>query len=157
MIFVTVGTDTHQFDRLIIGIDELAEKRKIKEKVIAQIGNCEYTPKNFKHFRFKPYEEVEKLTKKSTIVISHGGAGSIMLAFENKKPLIVVPRLKKYNEHINNHQIEITEELEKQGRILAVYKISELDDKIKKIKKMNSKSFPKPMIPEIIENFVRMI
>ena len=157
MIFVTVGTDTHQFDRLIIGIDELVKKGKIKEDVIAQIGNCEYTPKNFKYFKFKPYEEIEKLTEKSTTVISHGGAGSIMLALENKKPLIVVPRLKKYNEHVNDHQIEITEELEKQGKILAVYEINELDDKIKKIKKMNSKSFPKPMIPEIIENFVRMI
>ncbi|NCS71563.1 MAG: beta-1,4-galactosyltransferase, partial [Candidatus Aenigmarchaeota archaeon] len=85
MIFVTVGTDTHQFDRLIKAMDDLVKKKATKEKVVAQIGNSTYEPKNFEYFRFKPYEEVEELTKKSNFVISHAGAGSIMLALENKK------------------------------------------------------------------------
>ncbi|NCN39182.1 MAG: beta-1,4-galactosyltransferase, partial [Candidatus Aenigmarchaeota archaeon] len=70
-------------------------------------------------------------------------------------PVIVVPRLKKYDEHVNDHQIEITKELEKQGRILGVYDISELKEKINKVEKMKSKSFPKPRIPGIIENFIK--
>ena len=157
MIFVTVGTTSYSFDRLLRAIDDLIETKKIKEKVIAQIGDSDYEPKNYEFFRFTSSEEIQELNKKCNLVISHAGAGSIMLALENKKPVVVVPRLKKYNEHVNDHQIELTNELEKQGRIIGVYDISELDNKIKKIRKIKKKKFPKSRIPEIIENFIKTI
>jgi UDP-N-acetylglucosamine transferase subunit ALG13 len=158
MIFVTVGTDIHQFDRLIKAIDRLVDQGEIKDKVIAQIGNCDYEPKNFEYFEFKPYEEVEKLTEESELVISHGGAGSIMLALEKRKPLIVVPRLIKYNEHVNDHQMELIQELEKQGKLFGVYDISNLKDTIKRVKKIKREKSQKSKtnkIVEILENYVK--
>ena len=157
MIFVTVGTDIHQFDRLIKAIDDLVEMGEIKEKIVAQIGNCDYKPKNFEYFKFKPYEEVEKLTKNSRLVISHGGAGSIMLALEKGKPLIIVPRLIRYDEHVNDHQIELTKELEKQGKLIGVYDIKDLKNSIqkaKKIKKPKKQLRETNKIGDIIEQYV---
>ena len=158
MILVTVGSNEHQFNRLIKEIDELKERKILKEEIIAQIGNSTYFPKNFDYFKFKPYEEMENLTRKSDIVISHAGAGSIMLALEMKKPLIVVPRMKKYGEHINDHQVEITRQLEKEGKLIGVYEIEKIMPaiiKARKIKKL--KSIKQTKIIEILNKFVKRL
>lgn len=156
MIFVTVGSNEHQFDRLIQAVDKLIEKGVIKEKVVSQIGNCRNTPKNIEYFTFGSYEKMEKLTKEASIVITHAGAGSIMLALEHKKPIIAVPRMKSYSEHINDHQIEITKELEKQGRVIGVYKIEDLSKAIERAKKRRIKiQFKSNKIIEILDEYVK--
>ncbi|MEM5792880.1 MAG: PssE/Cps14G family polysaccharide biosynthesis glycosyltransferase [Candidatus Aenigmatarchaeota archaeon] len=157
MIFVTVGSNEHQFNRLLEEIDKLAGSSKLNDKIIAQIGNSTYIPKNIEYFKFKPYNEIEKIVEESRIIISHAGAGSIMLALEKNKPLIVVPRMKKYGEHINDHQIEITRELEKQKKLIGVYDISKLESAIymsRKIKKIN-RDLKKTKIIDILNEYIK--
>jgi len=134
MIFVTVGTDTHQFNRLLREIDVLIEKKIIKERVIAQIGNSEYRPKNYDYFRFADYKKYIGLIKKARLVVSHGGAGTIITVLSYKKPLIVVPRLKKFGEHTDDHQKELVTQLDKDKRAIAVLNIKKLGEFIKKVK-----------------------
>ena len=71
-----------------------------------------------------------------------GKIGKIISALKKNKKVIAIPRLEKYGEHINDHQIEICEELEKEGYILY-YKdgIDSLDKLIKKIKNINLKQY----------------
>jgi len=136
MILATVGTDTHQFNRLIEELDKLVENKKLKDRVIAQIGNCTYIPKNYEHFRFADLEKFDKLNNSADIIISHAGAGSLITSSQYGKPIIVVPRLKRYNEHTDNHQVQIAKELEKQNKIVAVYDVKNLLDAIRKIKNL---------------------
>jgi beta-1,4-N-acetylglucosaminyltransferase len=131
MIFVTVGTDTNSFDRLLKKIDELIEKRKIKEEVVAQIGHSKYEPKNAKWFRFESYDKMKHYNKKARIVITHGGVGSILTALVLGKSVIAVPRMKELNEHIDNHQIELVKELVKENKVIGVFEIEQLENKIK--------------------------
>lgn len=157
MIFVTVGSNEHQFNRLLKEIDKLVESNKLNDKIVAQIGNSTYIPKKIEYFKFKPYDEIEKIVEKSKIIITHAGAGSIMLALEKNKPLIVVPRMKKYGEHVNDHQIEITKELEKQGKLIVVYDISKLESAIymsRKIKNIN-KDVKKIKIIDILNEYIK--
>jgi UDP-N-acetylglucosamine transferase subunit ALG13 len=128
MIFIMVGTHTQSFDRLLKKIDELIENKKITQKVIAQIGNTTYCPKNYDYKNFFPEEKRNQLLSESSIIISHAGAGCIIDSLLNGKIPIVVPRLKKYNEHNNNHQIDIIKEFEKQNKIIAIYNIEKLED-----------------------------
>ena len=125
MIFVTVGTHNQQFNRLLIEVDKLVETGEVKN-VIAQIGHSDYIPKNYKWFRFLDFEKMLVLQRKSDIIISHGGVGSIATALFLNKSIIVVPRLPKYNEHVDEHQFFTTKKLESQGRIIAVYKLKNL-------------------------------
>ena len=37
------------------------------------------------------------------------GLGTIISAITKRKPTIIFPRLKKYNEHVDDHQLEIAE------------------------------------------------
>ncbi len=121
MIFVTVGTHYQGFERLISAVDKLIEKNKIKDTVIMQIGYSKYIPKNCKWFKFIEPDEFLKYCNNSDIIISHGGIGSIIPPLKFKKKLIIVPRLKKFNEHTNDHQLQITKELERQKKIIAIY------------------------------------
>jgi len=134
MIFVTVGTDTHPFNRLLEEIDILIEKGKIREKTIAQIGYSTYKPKYYKYFKFTSFKKILELNKKARIIISHAGAGSTITALEYNKPLILVPRMKKFNEHTDDHQIQIAKELEKERRAIAACNVKGLEMAIKKIR-----------------------
>lgn len=124
LIFVSVGAGKIGFERLITEIDRIAGI--IEEPVILQIGISEYEPVNADYFRFLPREEIIHYYKNARIVICHAGIGSIITALEMKKPVIVVPRLKKLKEHHDDHQLEIARELEKANRVAAVYNIDDL-------------------------------
>ena len=158
MIFVTVGTHTQPFDRLLKKVDELVEKGKIKEKVIAQIGYSTYKPKNYNYFSFTSERKILELNKKARIIITHAGVGSIITALQFKKPIIAVPRLKKFNEHVNDHQLQIAKAFEKEGKILACYDINELEKIIKKAKKFKPKvKKKKSKILSILEEYLKKL
>jgi UDP-N-acetylglucosamine transferase subunit ALG13 len=64
-------------------------------------------------------------------VVSHAGAGSIVTALKEKTPVIVVPRLKKYNEHMNDHQLEIAKAMSDNKNVTVLYNIESLEDSLK--------------------------
>jgi UDP-N-acetylglucosamine transferase subunit ALG13 len=155
MIFTTVGTHTQPFDRLLKKIDELVEKGIIKEKIIAQVGYSTYKPKNYEYFTFTSEEKILELNKKARLIITHAGVGSIITALWFGKPIIVVPRLKKFNEHINDHQIQIAKAFEKEKKVLACYDIANLGKFVIKAKKFKPRiKKEKPKMFEIIKNFL---
>src|SRR3989338_11637410 len=122
MIFVTVGTHPGQFDRLIMHIDKIAPK--IKEKIIIQRGFTKYRPKNCEYFDFA--DSLEPYFKKARLVISQSATSLLEFVLFNKRPLITVPRQKKFHEHLNDHQIEFAVFLEEKTGIKAVLDINEL-------------------------------
>jgi UDP-N-acetylglucosamine transferase subunit ALG13 len=158
MIFVTVGTHEQPFDRLIRKIDELAAKGKIKEKIIAQIGYCSYIPENFEYFRFAPFEKMEKLFDSANLVITHAGVGSVFLALKKGKKVIVVSRMRKFGEHSDDHQIQVAKELERQGMIIGVYDIEDLEEAIEKSKNFAFKPLrKKSIIASKIDKFLKVL
>lgn len=129
MIFVTVGNHYKGFERLVIRADELAGK--IDEEMIIQIGNTDYLPKNAKYFKFCSYPEIQEYNKKARLVISHAGVGSIITALEQNTPVIIVPRLGKYGEVYDDHQLEIAEALASDSRVKVAYDTDNLIEDIK--------------------------
>ena len=156
MIFVTVGTHDQNFDRLIRKIDELARDKKIKDNVVIQTGYTDYKPKVCKWFKFVNPKDFEQLCKKSDLIITHAGVGSIMTCLKFGKTTIVVPRLKKFGEHRDDHQLQITKELEKQGKILAVYDVDQLKNIISKAGNWKPrKAFKESKILYLIYNYIK--
>lgn len=109
MIFVTVGSRQYPFDRLFKKIDILYDKGILTDKMFAQIGTSAYKPRNYEFEDFLSPEEFRNRIKQADIVVSHGASGSIMQALNAGKKVIVVSRLEKYGEHINDHQIQNNE------------------------------------------------
>jgi len=156
MIFVTVGTHTQPFNRLLEKIDELIEKGIIKEKVIAQVGYSTYKPRNYEYFTFTSEEKILELYKKARLIIAHAGVGSIIITLQFRKPIIVVPRLKKFGEHINDHQAQIARVFEREGKILVCYNVGELGNVIQKAKsfKPNLRKRSAPIF-KLVSKFLR--
>ncbi|WP_294404633.1 PssE/Cps14G family polysaccharide biosynthesis glycosyltransferase [uncultured Clostridium sp.] len=134
MIFITVGSQKFQFNRLLKAVDRLVENKKITEDVFAQIGYSDYKPKNYEYKEFLDRNEFEIMISKCDILITHGGTGAIINGLKRDKKVIAVPRLKEYGEHVDNHQLQIIHEFEEMNFISAVYDLKDLEDYINNIK-----------------------
>ncbi len=157
MIFLSVGTHPQPFDRLLKKVDELIEEKIVKEKVVAQTGVSKFFAKNISCKPFYDFKELEGLMKKSSMIITHAGAGSIIDAVNLKKPLIVVPRLKKFGEHTNDHQMELAAALEKSGLLVVVYDIEELENAILIAKKIKHGIKSGGELSKKLENYIEHV
>ncbi len=131
MIFVTVGTHEQQFNRLIQEIDRLKGDGVIRDAVVMQTGFSTYEPKHCKWSKLISYENMEANIKKAEIVITHGGPASFIAPLQIGKIPIVVPRQKKYEEHVNDHQLDFCKAVEERmGNIIVVEDVNTLQDVI---------------------------
>ena len=128
MIFVTIGTHPDQFDRLVRRIDEIAPK--IKEKIIIQRGFTKYIPKNVESFTFA--DNLEPYFNEARLVISHSATSLLEFVLKNKKPIITVPRQKKFKEHINDHQVEFALFLKEKYGVEAILDINKITPELLK-------------------------
>lgn len=118
-IFVTVGSRNYQFNRLFVKLDELFEQGILEGELFAQIGTSTYQPKHYEYKDFISQDEFFERVKWADLVVSHGASGSIMKALNANKKVLAVTRLEKYNEHINDHQIQNNEAFASNGYVLA--------------------------------------
>lgn len=126
MVYVTVGTMFLDFPRLILRIDEIA--RTTRERTIVQIGMGGTIPRYCEHFDFKPREEVLALQQEARVIVSHAGIGSVIDALQSKRPLIVVPRLMKFNEHTTEHQVDLARAVERRGWGRMLLDVADLEE-----------------------------
>ncbi len=152
LIFVSLGTQDKEFTRLLKLLDKEIEKGVIKEKVIVQAGYTKYTSKNMQIFDYVPKEDFEKYITKCDILITHGGVGSIFTGLKHDKKVLVMPRLAKYKEQHNDHQLEITEEFTKEGYILFFNDEKTFEKAYKKAEKFKPKKYKSNT-----QNMIRLI
>ena len=127
MIFVTVGTHEQPFNRLIKEVDRLVETSVIKDDVFIQTGYSTYEPQFCKWSSLISFDKMNELMETSDIIITHGGPATFMNAIVNGKKPIVVPRQEKYDEHVNDHQVDFAQQVkEKYNSIEVVTEISKL-------------------------------
>lgn len=131
MIFITLGSQKFQFNRLLKAIDELVSRGAISDEVFAQTGYSDYEPNNYKFKQFLSREEFADVVSKTDIVITHGGTGAIVGAIKAEKKVIAIPRLEKYGEHVDNHQKQLVAEFKKSNLICGIDECDELADAIK--------------------------
>lgn len=131
MIFLTVGTHEQPFNRLIEKMDSLKKDGLIEEDVIIQTGFSTYIPNNCRYDKFFGHDIMKTYVQEARIVITHGGPSSFIMPLQVGKIPIVVPRQKRYDEHVNDHQVDFVEQVEKrQKNIIVVKDIESLADTI---------------------------
>lgn len=133
MIFVTVGT-SFGFDRLIRAVDQAVEQGLIQETIRAQIGDGRYLPRHFDYVTSIGKLEFDGNIRTASAVISHAGMGTLTAALEQCKPIMVMPRLKRYGEVVNDHQVDIAEQFANNGHVLLARDERDLLRKIASLK-----------------------
>ena len=134
MIFLTVGTQ-FPFDRLVRAVDKAVARNGFKETIVAQVGEgFRYKPKNLQYVTLLKKEVFDRYVTEASAIVSHSGVGTITMALDRKKPLLVMPRLRKYGEVVNDHQLAIAQTFEELGHILAVYGAEDLPKRLRQLK-----------------------
>jgi beta-1,4-N-acetylglucosaminyltransferase len=119
MIFVTVGTHSQGFDRLVRAADELA--RDLDEAVVIQRGRSTYVPQYAEHVSFIGGGEMDALMSEARVIISHAAAGTILQVLRQGKPLIITPRSKLFREHFDNHQEQLAIALQLSNKAVVLF------------------------------------
>ena len=118
MIFVVLGTWGMSFSRPLIEIERLIKNGIIKENVIVQAGATKFKSDMMEVVDFFSKEKFDSYYKEASFIISQSGEGSIMNGLKYDKKVIVIARLIKYGEHIDNHQLDILNTFTSKGYIL---------------------------------------
>ncbi|MDB4925330.1 glycosyltransferase [Mucilaginibacter sp.] len=124
MIFVTAGTQL-PFDRLIKTIDNIAAEFP-STCFVVQALHSNYKAKNINVLDFISPSDFAKYIDDAQLIISHAGMGTIISALVKKKPIIVMPRLAKFKEHRNEHQLGTTKQMDMLGYVDVAYDEYEL-------------------------------
>jgi UDP-N-acetylglucosamine transferase subunit ALG13 len=108
MILVTVGVSNLPFDRLVAAVDGLSTGG---ETVVAQRGAARVRPQRAACFDYVPFVELREWVSKARLVICHAGIGSVALCLTMGQHPIVVPRLERLGESIDDHQLTFARRL----------------------------------------------
>lgn len=154
MIFVSTGSRRYQFDRLIKKLDEIA--CDINEQIFAQIAETEYIPSHLEYKRYLTPEEFSSYQDKADLVITHAGTGALISALKKGKQVIAIPRLAKYGEHSDDHQLQVADALSKEGYLRVVIDMDDLAETIEQCRRDPiTKKYDKPSnIVPIIEQYI---
>ena len=117
MIFVTVGSQKFQFDRLVKAVDDLVALGMAQGGAFAQTGACTYVPQHMGHEAFLDREAFRARMDACDVVVTHGGTGAIIGAVKDGKKVIAVPRRAEFGEHVDDHQAEIVRQFGEMGLI----------------------------------------
>lgn len=125
MIFVTIGT-AEPFDRLLRALDALPRT----EELVVQRGASSVTLGGARCVDFLPYEQVVAHIRVARAVIMHAGAGSIITCLAHGKSPIVVPRLARYGETCDDHQLAFARRLAESGVVTLVEELEQLPEAV---------------------------
>ena len=141
-IFITLGSQKFQFNRILVAVDKLCEKKVICGKdVFAQIGYSDYLPKNFSYKKFLDRDEFSTIMSKADIVITHGGTGAIIGAVKKGKKVIAVPRRAKYGEHVDDHQLQLVGQFKELQLICECDDVEKIGEALEIVKKTTYKKY----------------
>ena len=122
MILITVGTEKFPFNRLMTWLEQLISKGILNpqlEEIVVQYGSCTIFPSGVKGFQVVPSSQFQALVKKARLIIAHCGEGTIDLLCQIQKPFLLVPRQQQWDEHVDDHQLELANALQAQGVNIA--------------------------------------
>ena len=143
-------------------MDEMAPL--IPSEILIQRGYSRYLPKNTKHFEFVSINKAIEYIRRSQLVISHAGIGTIILCKEYGVPIILLPRRRRYGEHMNDHQLEIAKMLEERGdkSTYVIYEEGQLEEKITEVLRTQktfspTKSIGRANLIRTIKEFIEKI
>jgi UDP-N-acetylglucosamine transferase subunit ALG13 len=140
VIFATVGTHGQPFTRFL---DALAG---LDGDVVVQYGHNGAPAGVREAVAFMPFDELNARMREADVVVTHAGVGSVLCAREAGHVPVVVPRLHRFGEHVDDHQLELVAALAEDGHVVPVMDIGELAEAVEKAgRRADTTTAPKPL------------
>jgi UDP-N-acetylglucosamine transferase subunit ALG13 len=155
-LFVTVGYQM-SFDRLIAAVDSwVAEHRDVE--AFAQIGPTGIAPESMDWERFLEPDAFRKRVESCDAMVAHAGMGSIITAFEYRKPILIMPRKGSLQETRNDHQLATARQLGLRGQTLVAMEESALPARLDQLQALRITGHgsldPSPSLIEKLRAFI---
>jgi len=122
VILVTLGTLHFPFDRLLHALEDLPDD----EELIVQCRVPGPLPAWAQSVPDLPFDELAETMRAARVVVCHAGVGSILTALANGKRPVTVPRLARFGEAVDDHQLPFARRLAEAGLITLVEDPAEL-------------------------------
>lgn len=154
MVLVAVGNAQQKFTRLLEAVEALIESGQLAgETVFMQTGNTDFVPRHCQHQAFLEMEDFNRRLAEADLLICHGGAGTQLQAVRLGKVPVVMPRREKYQEHVNDHQVQLVEALAAEGYIVPAFEVEDLAGAILKSRQIGRQSVftQSPMLQLVAE------
>jgi UDP-N-acetylglucosamine transferase subunit ALG13 len=122
VIFVTVGTNEARFDRLLAALDGLPAGTEL----FVQHGPSPVRPPGAACADYLGFEEMVEKMRQARAVVTHAGVGSVLTALLSGTRPIVVPRLHRFGEAVDDHQLHFGRRAASAGLVTLVEDAAEL-------------------------------
>jgi UDP-N-acetylglucosamine transferase subunit ALG13 len=125
MIFVTVGSHpTFRFDRLLQALSLISGE----EEIAVQHGPAPPPAGVAQAWPWLTFDEVLENMQKARVVVSHAGAGTLLAAHQLGHTPVVAPRLRRYDETVDDHQVDLARAFERTAQVLVAWEMEQLPD-----------------------------
>ena len=118
MVFVVLGTWAMPFARPLREIERAAAAGLLAQPIIVQSGCTTFASTQLQVVPYFSADEMERMYERASLVVCQAGVGSIMLGLRKHKTIIAIARRVGYDEHIDDHQLEILNVFSKLGCVL---------------------------------------
>jgi len=143
VVFVTVGNARQEFSRLVRAVDAMCGSGAFgEEPVVVQRGHT--GGESLAHCRsvdFLPLDEFDRHLREASLVVCHGGTTQLSAIRLGKVP-IVMPRRRKFGEHVNDHQVQLVEALAAEGLVVPAYEPEDLAAAISEARQRSGQPVP---------------
>ena len=146
--FVTVGNATQPFKRFLNGVAKIIAA--LPQPVIVQHGSTPFSFHGCKTVNFMEMEQFGRLVETAELLIMHGGAGSIIHAVQSGKIPVVMPRRAKYQEIVDDHQVELAQALSETGKVVLAMEPVDLEPAIADALTRQSTFHSPPTPPKLV-------
>ena len=140
MIFVSVGPQA-PFDRLCRAVDDWAV-REGRDDVFIQTGRTDWTPTGCEYVRELSFVRFKERVREASLLVFHAGIGSIVSGIEHGRPMVIVPRLARFQETRNNHQVATAERF---ANLPGIHAARDMDELARQLDRAGSLEAPVPM------------
>jgi UDP-N-acetylglucosamine transferase subunit ALG13 len=159
-VVVVVGTDHHRFDRLIGWVNDwLGRHPEQAAGCFVQSGTasvkpaCPWSP-------FLDIDQLDALLDEADVMVCHGGPASIANAWSRGQVPIVVPRLRRLGEHVDDHQLDFCGKVAELGRVRLAQTPAAfaglLEEAARDIRGFRT-SGPEPAVDEVLARFAALV
>lgn len=116
MIFATVGSHpSFRFERLLRGLESLPG-----DDLVVQYGPGRPPTNAREAVRWMPFDLMLERISRASRVVSHAGVGTLLCAIDAGHVPVVLPRMRRYGETVDDHQLELARALGDAGRVVLV-------------------------------------
>ncbi|HSC20499.1 MAG TPA: glycosyltransferase, partial [Solirubrobacterales bacterium] len=123
MIFATVGSHpTFRFDRLLKALETLGDG----EELVVQHGPGTPPSNATVAVPWMSFEGITENLARADKVVCHAGVGTILCAIRAGHVPVVFPRLSRFGETVDDHQLHLAKALVDTGTVIVVEEAGEL-------------------------------